>query len=359
MIETPPTLLPNGLKDLLPPEAEEEARIVNILMQSFAAFGHRRVKPPLVEFEESLLADGPGKALARNTFRLMDPISQHMMGVRADTTAQIARIAGSRLKQEPRPLRLSYAADILRVNGSQLRPERQFCQVGCELIGASDIRDDIELALLAVKSLSDAGAKTLSIDLTVPSLIDIILKAGKVDDSLKEKIDHYLQKRDRDGLAGVKHKATSYLVDLLDCSGLAKEAMEGLKKVKLPKEAKAALKNLSDMYEGLLKALAVYDLKDVKITIDLIERRGFDYKNDIGFTLFSPHVRGELGQGGRYNLSDKDGEEATGFTLYMDSVRQAVHLVHDEKRKDVKANASWEEIKELQDQGYLVSRGRT
>jgi ATP phosphoribosyltransferase regulatory subunit len=113
------------------------------------------------------------------------------------------------------------------------------------------------------------------------------------------------------------------------------------------------------MYEGLLKALAVYNLKDVKITIDLIERRGFDYKNDIGFTLFSPHVRGELGQGGRYNLSENNGEEATGFTLYMDSVRQAVHLVHDEKRKDVKANASWEEIKELQDQGYLVSRGRT
>ena len=67
MIETTPTLLPNGLKDLLPPEAEEEARIVNILMQSFAAFGHRRVKPPLVEFEESLLADGPGKALARSS----------------------------------------------------------------------------------------------------------------------------------------------------------------------------------------------------------------------------------------------------------------------------------------------------
>ncbi|HPF77902.1 MAG TPA: ATP phosphoribosyltransferase regulatory subunit [Alphaproteobacteria bacterium] len=357
MSETHPALLPNGLKDLLPPEAEEEARIITCLMDSFSAFGYRRVKPPLVEFEESLLAPGPGKALARDTFRLMDPVSQHMMGVRADTTAQIARIAGSRLKQTPRPLRLSYAVDVLRVNGSQLRPERQFCQVGCELIGAGDFRDDVEISLMALKALKDVGVENLSIDLTIPSLIDTLFDEFKIESVERNKLESLIQKRDRDGLKSVKGKATEALVQLLDCSGLAREAMTGLKKVKLPKAAQANIKLLSKVYDDLLGALKTYGMDNINLTIDLIERRGFEYQNGVSFTLFAPQVRGELGRGGRYRVAGDSDEDATGFTLYMDSVRQAVKTPQDQNRKVLNRNASWEDIKNLQDQGYLVSRG--
>lgn len=357
MSETHPALLPNGLKDLLPPEAEAEARIINQLMTCFSKFGYARVKPPLVEFEESLLAPGPGQALARDTFRLMDPVSQHMMGVRADTTAQIARIAGSRLKETARPLRLSYAADILRVNGSQLRPERQFCQVGCELIGADDTRDDVEMGLLALKALHEAGIENLSIDLTLPSLIETLFDEYKVENVERNTLESLIQKRDRDGLRTHKGKVAEILVQLLDCSGMAQEAMQGLKKIKLPKAAKAGIDKLSKVYEELLEALGVYELTSVKITIDLIEWRGFEYLNGVSFTLFAPHVRGALGRGGRYRMAEDREEDATGFTLYMDSVREAVTLPDDQKRKTVKAKMGWKEIKELQDQEYLVSRG--
>ena len=89
-------LLPAGLRDLLPPDAETEAGSVEALMEVFAAHGYQRVKPPLLEFEDSLLA-GSGAAVAEQTFRLMDPDSQRMMGLRADTTPQVARIATTRL----------------------------------------------------------------------------------------------------------------------------------------------------------------------------------------------------------------------------------------------------------------------
>jgi len=121
-------LLPAGLADLLPPDAAREARAVDVAIERFAAFGYERVKPPLVEFEESLLG-GPGAALSPQTFRLMDPVSQRMMGVRPDMTVQVARIAVTRLKHEPRPLRLSYGGNVIRVRGSALKPERQFAQV--------------------------------------------------------------------------------------------------------------------------------------------------------------------------------------------------------------------------------------
>jgi len=122
-------LLPAGLRDLLPPEAAHEARLRESLMAMLAAHGYERVNPPLVEFEDGLLS-GLGAATAADTFRLMDPVSQRMMGVRADMTPQVARLATTRLAAAARPLRLSYAGEVLRVKGSQLRPERQFLQVG-------------------------------------------------------------------------------------------------------------------------------------------------------------------------------------------------------------------------------------
>ena len=124
-------LLPAGLHDVLPREAAFEATIVERLMAEFALNGFERVKPPLIEFEASLLA-GPGAAMATQTFRLMDPVSQRMLALRPDMTLQVARIATTRLANEPRPLRLSYGGQVLRVKGSQLRPERQFGQVGGE-----------------------------------------------------------------------------------------------------------------------------------------------------------------------------------------------------------------------------------
>ena len=78
-------LLPAGFADLLPPEAGFEAATVERLMAAFAAQGYARVKPPLVEFEDSLLG-GSGAAMARHSFRLMDPVSQRMLALRPDMT---------------------------------------------------------------------------------------------------------------------------------------------------------------------------------------------------------------------------------------------------------------------------------
>lgn len=350
------SLLPNGLKDLLPLEAEKESHIINLLMQEFSNFGYDRVKPPMVEFEESLLANGPGQALARQTFRLMDPISGRMMGVRADTTAQIARIAKSRLADEPRPLRLSYAADVLKVNGSQLRPERQFCQVGCEMIGSQAVQDDVEICLIALNALTKISIQNLSIDLTIPALVDDLFHELKIDEDTQDHLNKLLQKRDRDALAEINTDITKYLVVLLDASGMALEALTYLEESKLPSITVATIKKLKQTYDELSMALTAYGF-DINITIDLIERRGFDYQDGISFTLFSNQSRGELGRGGRYRLFDNpDAESATGFTLYMDSILSASKIKPVENKKYVANKTTWEEIKKLQDNGYQVIR---
>src|ERR1700761_2396345 len=169
-----PALLPAGLRDLLPAEAETEAASVEALMEVFASHGYQRVKPPLLEFEDSLLA-GSGSAVAEQTFRLMDPVSQRMMGLRADTTPQVSRIATTRLAQAPRPLRLSYAGQCLRVRGSQLAPDRQVAQAGVELIGHDSPEADAETIVVAAEALAAVGLTRVSFDLTLPMLVPSLL----------------------------------------------------------------------------------------------------------------------------------------------------------------------------------------
>ena len=88
-------LLPAGFSDVLAPDADFEALVLNRLLRCFSGHGYDRVEPPLIEFEDGLLT-GIGAGLAEQTFRLMDPESQRMMAVRADITPQVARIAQAR-----------------------------------------------------------------------------------------------------------------------------------------------------------------------------------------------------------------------------------------------------------------------
>ncbi len=359
MKQSHPTLLPNGLLDLLPQQAEAEAHTIDLFMKSFAAFGYRRVKPPLVEFEESLLGAGPGQSLARQTFRMMDPVSGRMMGVRADVTAQIARIATSRLGEEARPLRLSYAADVLRVNGTQLRPERQFCQVGCELIGVDSIVTDVEIPLVALKALSDAGIKNLSVDLTLPTLIINLYNGTDTHDGDRATLDDLIEKRDRDAIAALGTRVSALIVQLMDHEGEAGSTKDALGKIALPSKAKADIEKLLTVAKDLRAALDVYGLSDVQITIDPLERRGFEYQTGTSFTLFARGASGELGRGGRYDVDGRGlrkAETATGFTLYMDTIMKVVPAVPAPKAQTVDEAASWKDIKFLQDQGINVSR---
>lgn len=351
-------LLPSGLVDLLPPEAGQEARAITTLMEGFTAFGYARIKPPLVEFEDSLLAPGPGAALAHETFRLMDPVSHRMMGVRSDITPQITRIASSRLAGEPRPLRLAYANDVLRTKGSQQRTERQFCQVGCELIGAQGVEADIESCVLALIGLDALGLKAVTIDLCLPQLVTKIFAAFSVPDSEREDLCDAIERRARDGMDKSKSPAAKILGAIMEAAGNVKDVLAVLKSSAMPDEAKKDIENIERVYAGLNKAIEELGL-DVAVSIDPLESRGFEYHRAIGFTLFAKGVRGELGRGGRYDVCFGDkitSETAAGFTLYMDTIRKVLPSAPEKEAVSVPAGESWASIRAMQQAGKIVIR---
>ncbi len=306
-------LLPNGLHDVLAPHAAHEAAVTDGLLQVFGQFGYDRVKPPLVEFEATLSGGG---GLDAQMFRVLDPVSNRMMAVRADMTLQVARIAASRLANAPRPLRLSYAGQVLRVSGTGLRPERQFTQAGVELIGAAGIAADVEAVVLAAAALRNAGLTRLSVDLTSPAIVTAVLADAMLPPDAVAGLHVALERKDVAAVAAYGDLAAP-LAGLIVAAGPAKTALAALSRLSLPAAAVAEIARLRAVVDGLTAAEP-----GVSITVDPVEYRGFEYQTGVSFTLFARGVRGELGRGGRYVTAA--GEDATGFTLFLDSLMRAL-----------------------------------
>lgn len=311
-------LLPAGFRDILAPNAANEARLIDAMMATAIGHGYLRVKPPLIEFETSLL-QGPGAATAERVFRLMDPISQRMMGVRADMTAQAARIATTRLKNAPRPVRLCYAGEVLRTTANQLNPEREVVQVGAELIGSPTAEADAEIILVALETLRAVGVERMSLDLMVPTLVPAVLGQLDLPREIVAALRQAIDRKDVAAVEEVAGESAAVLVGLLDAAGPRDAAMDALATLDLPDAARAALDRLTEVVE-LMTAVE----PDLSVTLDPAENRGFEYHTGIAFSLFARGVRAEMGRGGRYQPNHDPQGTATGFTLYLERVLQAL-----------------------------------
>jgi ATP phosphoribosyltransferase regulatory subunit len=318
-------LLPAGLRDILPPDAAFEARVAESIVARFAAHGYERVKPPLIEFESSLLGGEGGGELAAQTFRVMDPVSQRMLAVRSDITPQIARIATSRLEGEPRPLRLAYSGQVLRVKGSQLRPERQFGQAGIELIGAAEPHADAEVIGLAAEALAEL-VPGISVDLSLPTLVPALCAELGLDKDAVMELRRALDHKDAAGVAALGGKAATLFGAMLSAAGPAERALATLASLGLPGQAARELEKLAAVV-----ACVRQDAPNVQLTVDPVENRGFEYHSGVTFTIFAQGHGFELGRGGRYLAGEKN-EPSVGVTLFLDSILRAASIGEPVKR---------------------------
>ena len=309
--QTQKGLLPAGLSDILYPKAQVQAKKIENLLDVFSNYGYLRVKPPLVEYEETLLSDGPGTVLRDSTFRIMDPLSQKMMALRSDVTAQISRIASTRLSHLARPLRLSYSGDVLRVKGDSFNTERQKTQVGAELIGLENEFCDAEIILICLKALKSINIENITIDINLPFLREYFLK--DLSPSLKEGINKAIDLRDKKSLKNFKFKHSKIVLDLLESSGDYSFATNFLSILKL----EGFINDVRDYY---LRVIDIVDKNDssIKISIDPLENRGFNYHTGLSFTIFSENLKGEIAKGGRYKTLN--GETAIGCTIYTEKI---------------------------------------
>ena len=341
-----PALLPAGLRDLLPPEAETEAQAVEVVMAAFTAHGYERIKPPLIEFEDGLLA-GFGGATADQIFRLMDPDSHRMMGVRSDITPQVARIATTRLRAAPRPLRLCYAGQCLRVRGSQIAPDRQVAQAGIELIGCDSLAADAEMVLVAAEALAALGLTKVSFDLTLPRLAPTLLDESGITGPARQALLRALDRKDMASVMQHGGRVAQTLSTLMLTAGLAGPALERLEGVTLPPLSAALCQRLADTVRAI-QARA----PSIKLTIDPLEFRDLPYHTGVCTAVYAPGRHEVLGRGGRY-LCGED-EPATGLTLYPDAILRACEPPAARPRVFVPVGEAHEAAARLREAGYAT-----
>jgi ATP phosphoribosyltransferase regulatory subunit len=238
-------------------------------------------------------------------------------------TAQIGRIAATRMGHHPRPVRLSYAGPVLKLRASQLAPERELRQIGCELIGLDTVAAAREVVEVAVAALEAAGVSDISIDFTLPDLIDVLANGPfPIEPMQITALRDRLDAKDAGGVAAI---APAYL-PLIEAAGPFETAHARLCAFDAGGALTSRLDALWKIAEGLQGRVA--------LTLDPTERHGFEYQSWLGFSIFAGGVRGEIGRGGTYTIMHEGGaeESAVGFSLYADAIVAAGLAEVDRRR---------------------------
>jgi ATP phosphoribosyltransferase regulatory subunit len=345
-----PGLLPEGLSDRLPPQAEASARMVREVLDTVASHGYRRVMPALAEFEETLVSR-LSSASPQELLRVVDPLSQRSLAIRPDMTAQIGRIAATRMAGSPRPLRLCYGGPVMRLRADQLRPERERMQVGAEIIGSDGVAAAVEIVNVAIEALQRAGVKGITIDFTLPDLVPALADgpmpiAGGDVEALRSRLDA----KDAGSLADMGPSAAPYQA-LIEATGPFHPAMTRLEAL----DAGAAKGALAERIAAL-RAIAKPIGWDITLTLDPTERHGFEYQSWFGFSIFAEGFIGEIGRGGSYSVAGLNGssEPAMGFSLYPDPLIDAGFGAEAARRLFLPLGHDPERAAELRREGWVT-----
>ena len=314
-------LLPEGLEDRLPPSAAAAARVTRAVLDCLDGHGYDRVQPPTLEFEKSLASRMAGIS-PRRMFRFVDPASLRTLALRSDLTPQLGRIASTSLASAARPLRLCYAGQVVTIKGDGLDPTRERLQLGAELIGDDSVAAAGEVVAAAIEALSAAGATGLSVDFTLPDLVDTL--AAKAMPLAADKIAAVRRELDAKDAGGLVAAGGGEYLRLLTAIGPFETAIERLAAI----DAGGALASRI----AALREIAARVQGKARLTLDPSERHGFEYQTWFGFMIYADGVPGSLGRGGSYQITPS-AEPAIGFSLYPDRLIDA--LAAAEPRRDL------------------------
>lgn len=315
-------LLPEYIEDVLPAEATRIEFLRRQLLDLFKVHGYQYVIPPMLEYMESLIT-GTGHDLDLATFKVVDQLTGRLMGVRADTTPQAARIDAHMLNHQGIS-RLCYAGTVLRTKPDGLAHTREPLQLGAELFGHAGIESDIEIHRLMIKALQLLGLSDLHIDFSHVAIFESLVKAGNINANLEQALYAALQSKDKASVAllaiGLDTHIQQALADLTDLNGDAT----------ILDKAQALLPNIpaiTNALSDLRKVASQLADFNVYVSFDLCELRGYHYHSGIVFAAYAKGYAGPLALGGRYDevgIAFGRARPATGFSLDLRGVVTAL-----------------------------------
>jgi ATP phosphoribosyltransferase regulatory subunit len=287
-------VLPDHIADVLPSEARHIEEIRRDLLDMARCYGYELVMPPLLEHLESLLS-GTGEALDLQTFKLVDQLSGRMLGLRADSTPQVARIDAHLLNRQG-VTRLCYCGPVLHTRPSGPYATREPLQFGAEIYGHSGLEADLEVLTLALDSVRAARVDAIRVDMADARIVHALLKDVPLDRVQMAQIHAALAAKDaseiRSLCRGAPVPVALALQALLQLYGDAR----------VLDEARCVLPQTPAIGDAIthLKWLAGH-LGDVSVSFDLADLRGYAYYSGAMFSLYAPGANDALARGGRYD----------------------------------------------------------
>lgn len=316
-------MLPDGMEESLPPVSWQAEDLRRKLLDYYRKSGYELILPPFLEYLDTLLT-GAGQDLERQTFKLTDPASGRLLGLRADMTPQAARIAARRYADADL-VRLCYLGTVLRVQPDDLGGARSPRQVGCEIFGEAGLKADLEVLGLMLKTLELAKVRNVHIDLGHVGIYRAMAARLKLDADDEGALFEILQRK---SLPDLKDFAATRKLPARVVQPLA-ELMSLNGDISVLARAR---KSLATTGEVVMQALDTVEktatelqrkFAKLPIHIDLAELRGYRYQTGIVFAAFVPGHGRELARGGRYDgVGHQFGapRPATGFSADMNDL---------------------------------------
>ena len=294
-------LLPEGIDEVLPPEAWQLEGVRRRLLDLFRRWGYELVIPPFIEYLESLLT-GTGRDLELQTFKLTDQLSGRLMGIRADITPQAARLDAHQLRRDE-PTRLCYLGTVLHSRPDGFAGSRSPLQLGAELYGHAGPDADAEMLSLMIEALRVAELRDPHIDLGhVGVFRGLATEAGMSTEQETELFDA-LQRKARNEVesllaaSDISAALKRQLAGLLDLNGgrevlaAARERLRGA-----PAPVARALDELEAVAAQVARRAGAPAL-----CFDLAELSGYHYYTGVVFSAFVPGHGRAVARGGRYD----------------------------------------------------------
>ncbi len=342
-------LLPIGFKDILTNDANIQFEYGKKLLKNFDLWGYSFIEPPIIEYEKTL-SDTKNKLLNKKTLSFFDPLTKEKVSLRPDITTQLARIAEDRLFGLPKPLRLCYFGDVFRADKPKLSSDRQFKQAGVEIIGSKNLLADLEIINLTLDSLKKINFKKISLDVNVPIILEKIFDDFKISSTKRISLRKLVAKKNIKEIYNFDVKLFNTLKEIIDSSGPLKKNIKKIQKIKLGSNAKKIIKDFLKICSFLIKKN--YD--EYKISVDLLDHRGFEYYTGITFSIFCLNSSKEVCRGGRY-LTSKD-KDAVGSTFFLNQFLQFKNISKNNKKKIlISYNSMFDKnLPELRKNGWIT-----
>jgi len=287
-------VLPDHIADVLPSEARHIEELRRELLDTARGYGYELVMPPLLEHLQSLLT-GTGEALDLQTFKLVDQLSGRTLGLRADTTPQVARIDAHLLGRQGLT-RLCYCGPVLHTRPARPHATREPLQFGAEIYGHAGPEADLEILQLAIDCLQAAQLGGLHLDLADARVVASLLDGQPLSEAQRHDIHAALAVKDAASLARLsagwpseRRKGLQALVTLYGDASVLDRAERELPNLPAIAQALAQLRWLAAK------------VPTMSLSFDLGDSRGYAYYSGIRFAIYAKGAADALVRGGRYD----------------------------------------------------------